>query len=81
MALSSIQATRTISAIPLGLTITERQATCVCFIADNVGKIGLQKISPHTLYGCKVWEIMIQLMQLITNPYRKDNKYGTIKNE
>jgi hypothetical protein len=24
---------------------------------------------------------MIQLMQLITNPYRKDNKYGTIKNE
>ncbi len=39
------------------------------------------KISPHTLYGCKVWEIMIQLMQLITNPYRKDNKYGTIKNE
>lgn len=80
MVLSSIQATRTISAIPLGLIITKHQATCGSFIVAGVGKIGQQKILPHTLYGCKVWEIMIQLLQLIT-PYRKDNKYGTITNE
>ena len=72
MALSSIQVRITMSAIPLGLTITKRQATCASFIAEVAGKNGLQKISPHTLYGCKVWEIMIQLMQLITKPYRKD---------
>ena len=81
MALSFIQATRTISAIPWVATITKRQRTRDSFIVAGVGKIGLEKISPHTLYGCKVWEIMIQLMQLITNPYRKDNKYGTITNE
>ncbi len=80
MALSSIQATRTISAIPWEATTTERQATSASFIVAIAGKNGQQKISPHTLYGCKVWEIMIQLMQLIT-PYRKENKYGTIKNE
>ena len=72
MALSFIQATRTMSATPLGPIITERQRTRDSFIVAGVGKIGLQKISPHTLYGCKVWEIMIQLMQLITKPYRKD---------
>lgn len=81
MALSFIQATRTISAIPWVATITKRQRTRDSFIVAGVGKIGLEKISPHTLYGCKVWEIMIQLMQLITKPYRKDNKYGTITNE
>ena len=80
MALSSIQVRITMSAIPI-LGTTEHQRTRASFIVAVVGKIGLQKISPHTLYGCKVWEIMIQLMQLITNPYRKDNKYGTIKNE
>jgi len=72
VALSSIQARRTISAIPWEATTTERQATSASFIAAGVGKIGVQKISPHTIYGCKVWEIMIQVMQLITNPYRKD---------
>ena len=81
MALSFIQAIRTMSAIHMGVGETKRQATRASFIVVVVGKNGLQKISPHTLYGCKVWEIMIQLMQLITNPYRKDNKYGTIKNE
>ena len=80
MALSSIQVRITMSAIPI-LGTTERQRTHASFIVEVVGKNGLQKISPHTLYGCKVWEIMIQLMQLITNPYRKDNKYGTITNE
>jgi len=68
------------SAIPM-LGIHKRQPTRASFIVAVAGKNGLQKISPHTLYGCKVWEIMIQLMQLITKPYRKDNKYGTIKNE
>jgi len=63
-------------ATPLGPIITERQPIFANSIAASVGKIGLQKISPHILYGCKVWEIMIQLMQLITNPYRKENKYG-----
>ena len=80
MAESFIQATRTMSAIPI-LGTHKRQRTRASFIAAVAGKNGLQKISPHTLYGCKVWEIMIQLMQLITNPYRKDNKYGTITNE
>ena len=69
------------SAIPMGVGETRDKRTRASFIVAVVGKIGLQKISPHTLYGCKVWEIMIQLMQLITKPYRKDNKYGTIKNE
>jgi len=69
------------SAIPMGVGETRDKLTREFFIVEVVGKIGLQKISPHTLYGCKVWEIMIQLMQLITKPYRKDNKYGTIKNE
>ena len=68
------------SAIPMGVGETRDKPTRASFIVAVVGKIGLQKISPHTLYGCKVWEIMIQLMQLIT-PYRKDNKYGTITNE
>jgi len=72
VALSSIQVIITMSAIPLGPTITKRQATCASFIVAVAGKNGQQKILPHTLYGCKVWEIMIQLMQLITNPYRKD---------
>ena len=81
MALSSIQVRITMSAIPMVLTITTRQRTRDSFIVAGVGKNGLQIISPHTLYGCKVWEIMIQLMQLITKPYRKDNKYGTITNE
>jgi hypothetical protein len=76
VALSSIQATRTMLATPLGPIITKRQRTRDSFIVAGVGKNGLQKISPHTLYGCKVWETMIQLMQLITNPYRKENKYG-----
>jgi hypothetical protein len=65
----------------MGVGETRDKLTRASFIAAVAGKNGLQKISPHTLYGCKVWEIMIQLMQLITKPYRKDNKYGTIKNE
>ena len=72
---------RTVSAIPMEIIVIQRQRTRDSFIVAIVGNNGLEIISPHTLYGCKVWEIMIQLMQLITKPYRKDNKYGTIKNE
>jgi len=62
-------------ATPLGPIVTKRQPIFANSIAAIVGKNGLQKISPHTLYGCKVWETMIQLLQL-TTPYRKENKYG-----
>jgi len=68
------------SATPMEITGQKYQHTNEFFIVAGVGNNGLEKISPHTLYGCRVWETMIQLMQLIT-PYRKNNKYGTITNE